>query len=87
MSVSLGRWQLLPEPITLDEFNIMPKLTSMFFEYGLELETEVPCPLEVVDEVILRINAFEVIRYKVNSCRFFSCRDQYNIHNYHIQPF
>ena len=61
------RWQLLPRPITLDEFNVKPHLSPAFFELGMELVGEIPTtPWEVQDQAVLMIKAWEVIRYKVS---------------------
>ena len=61
------RWQLLPRPITLDEFNVKPHLSPAFFELGMELVGEIPTtPWEVQDQAVLKVKAWEVIRYKVS---------------------
>ena len=59
------KWQLIDNPISLDEFNSLPHLSSMFFELGLELVGEVPTPWVVQDGGVLRIKAWEAIQYKV----------------------
>ena len=60
-----SRWQLVEDPITLEEFNSGPHLSPAFFEHGLELVDDIPTPMVVEDSAILRIKSWEVIRYKV----------------------
>ena len=60
------RWQLVAEPITLEEFNLKPHLSPAFFELGMEVVGEVPTtPWIIQDQGVLRIKAWDVIRYKV----------------------
>ena len=60
------RWQLVSKPITLKEFNKKPNLSPAFFELGMEIVGEVPAtPWLVQDQGVLKIKAWEVIRYKV----------------------
>ena len=63
------KWQLLRDPVDLDTFNIMPALTSFFFEYCLKFPQEVFMPLESTEFVDVKIKAYEVTRYKF---KFFS---------------
>ena len=57
----------MPNPISLEEFNKKPHLSPAFFELGLELVGEVPdTPWNVHDQAILRLKAYEVLRYKVS---------------------
>ena len=58
------KWQLLEEPISLDRFNTMPLLTSMFFEYAMKLSADLEMPIVVQDEIDVKIRAWEMIRYK-----------------------
>ena len=60
------RWQLVTDPITLEEFNMKPHLSPAFFELGMEVVGEMPnTPWIVQDQGVLRIKAWDVIRYKV----------------------
>ena len=61
-----NRWQLIDEPITLEDFNSKPHLSSYFFDLGLELVDDVPTPFQVEDTAIIKIKSWEVIRYKVD---------------------
>ena len=58
------KWQLLATPVTLDKFNSMPLLNSMFFEYALKLSSDLQMPILAQDSVDVKIKAWEVIRYK-----------------------
>ena len=56
----------MTKPITLDEFNLKPHLSPAFFELGLQIVGDVPAtPWFVQDQGVLRIKAWDVIRYKV----------------------
>lgn len=70
-----SKWQLLDQPISLETFNIMPLLNSMFFEYSLKISKDLPLPLVTQEHVDIKIWAFEVIRYKYK----FFFRDQVKI--------
>ena len=59
------RWQLMEDPITLQQFNASPHLSSMFFELGLDLVDNIPTPWMVQDSGVITIKAWDVIRYKV----------------------
>ena len=60
------RWQLVSKPITLEQFNLKPHLSPAFFELGMEMVGEVPStPWIVQDQGVLKIKAWDVIRYKV----------------------
>ena len=59
-----SKWQLLNQPVTLDKFNTMPLLTSMFFEYAMKLSSDQEMPIIVNESVDIKIKAWEVIRYK-----------------------
>ena len=41
-----------------------PLLNSMFFEYSMRLDRNLPRPIEVYDSVDISIWAWEVVRYK-----------------------
>ena len=75
-----SRWQLLPEPITLEAFNTLPLLNSYFFKYSLKLPYDLPMPIFVTQESVdIKIKATQVVRYKNK----FYWRDQVR----HIFPF
>ena len=60
------RWQLVSKPITLEQINLKPHLSPAFFELGMEIVGEVPStPWIVQDQGVLKIKAWDVIRYKV----------------------
>lgn len=58
------RWQLLDSPISLDTFNALPLLNSMFFEYSLRLGPQLPSPIIIQESINIDIWAWEVVRYK-----------------------
>ena len=61
-----SRWQLLDCPIDLAQFNAKPHLSSMFFNFGLELVDPVPStPWLIQDSSTMKIQSTQVIRYKV----------------------
>ena len=71
------KWQLLENPLSLDQFNSLPMLTSMFFEYSLALQPDLPSPIIVHENAAIVISAWEAVRYKF---KFFpvnkvKCRD------------
>lgn len=39
------RWQLLDKPISLDNFNNLPKITANFFEFNLKLRSKIANPI------------------------------------------
>ena len=59
------KWQLLEEPITLEQFNSSPHLSPMFFDLGLELVDNIPTPWVVQNSGVIRIKSWDVIQYKV----------------------
>ena len=59
------QWQLLEEPITLEQFNRSPHLFPMFFDLGLELVDNIPTPWVVQNSGVIRIKSWDVIQYKV----------------------
>ena len=60
-----SRWQLLEDPITLEQFNCSPHLSSSFFDLGLDLDDDIPTPWIVQDSGVIQIKAWDAIRYKV----------------------
>ena len=57
----------MTDPITLEEFNMKPHLSPAFFELGMEVVGEMPTtPWTIQDQGVLRIKAWDVIRYKVS---------------------
>ena len=61
----------MDDPISLTEFNSRPHLSPAFFQHGLELVDDIPTPYTVEDSAVLRINSWEVIRYKVRDFLLF----------------
>ena len=64
--------------MTLDEFNQLPVLTSMFFEYSLTLEPNLRSPVIVHESASVVISAWEAVRYKfkffqVNKVSWHAC--------------
>ncbi|XP_074596726.1 uncharacterized protein LOC141851833 [Brevipalpus obovatus] len=59
-----SKWQLLEKPITLREFNALPKVTPYFFEYNLKIRSEVANPIEFKIQKEIKIGAHETMRYK-----------------------
>ena len=66
---------MLATPVTLDSFNSMPLLNSMFFEHALKLSSDLEMPILAQDSVDVKIKAWEVIRYKYK----FFLKDKVNI--------
>ena len=60
-----SRCQLLEELMTLEQFNCSPHLSSSFFDLGLELVDDIPTPWGLQDRGVIKIKAWEAIRYKV----------------------
>ena len=59
------RWQLLTKPLTLDEFNGLPRLTCAFFDYGLRfLDQNIHTPTLIFEQTEINIWAWEVMHYK-----------------------
>ena len=54
----------MENPISLDEFNSLPMLTSMFFEYSLTLQPDLQSPIIVHENAAIVISAWEAVRYK-----------------------
>jgi hypothetical protein len=54
----------LENPISLEDFNCLPMLTSMFFEYSLNLEPNLQSPIVVHENASIVISAWEAVRYK-----------------------
>ena len=50
--------------MSLDEFNQLPVLTSMFFEFSLSLEPNLRSPIIVHESAAVVISAWEAVRYK-----------------------
>lgn len=61
---SYNRWQLLDHPITLDEFNEMPKVTPYFFQLSLQIRSRPQNPIVFRVQTEVKIGSHEAIRYK-----------------------
>lgn len=64
MHTPARRWQLLVKPLTLDEFNGLPKVTPYFFEFNLKIRTKLQNPIEFRVQTEIKIGAHEPMRYK-----------------------
>ena len=59
------RWQLLKEPVSLENFLVQPLLTGLFFDYALRLEPELTHPIVVHEKkATLNVWAWEPVRYR-----------------------
>ena len=63
LAISL-RWQLLDKPLTLDEFNSMPKVSPNFFEFNLKIRSKVQNPVVFRISTEVKIGSHEAMRYK-----------------------
>jgi len=50
------RWQLLEQPYTLSEFEDLPPVKSLFFRYGLKLETHTNAVIRTNDSFSLSVS-------------------------------
>lgn len=64
MIVTLLRWQLLDKPLTLEQFNSLPKVTDHFFEYNLRIRSRLPNLIQFRISTEIKIASHEPIRYK-----------------------
>ncbi len=76
------KWQLLSSPISLETFNDMPLLTSMFFEYSLKLSLDLQAPILTNSFVDIKMKAWEVIRYKYKF--FLASKGENDRHNSYV---
>ena len=60
------KWQLLEDPISLDQFNASPHFSSTFFDFNLELLDIIPSPWIINESGVIRIKSWETFRYKVH---------------------
>lgn len=58
------RWQLLDKPISLDDFNQLPKITANFFEFNLKLRSKIANPINFKVQTEIKIASHEPLRYK-----------------------
>ena len=59
------RWQLLKEPVSLDNFLVQPLLCGLFFDYSLRLGPDLSHPIVVYDKkAAIDIWAWEPVRYR-----------------------
>ncbi|KAH7969598.1 uncharacterized protein LOC119383635 isoform X2 [Rhipicephalus sanguineus] len=64
MEKNYSRWQLLDKPLTLEEFNSLPKVTPHFFQLNMRLRTRPQNPITFKVRTELRIASHEPMRYK-----------------------
>lgn len=60
----VSRWQLLDKPLSLAEFNALPKVTEFFFEYNLNIRSKIQNPLEFRISTEIKIGGHEAMRFK-----------------------
>ena len=58
------RWQLLDKPLTLQEFNDLPKVTPSFFDFNLKIRSKVSSPITFKIQSEIKIASHEAMRYK-----------------------
>ncbi|XP_063880201.1 kyphoscoliosis peptidase-like isoform X2 [Scylla paramamosain] len=58
------RWQLLEEPLNLEEFNALPKVLPEFWSCGLRLHRPLHNPVVVRNQIEVTLMAPTLIRYK-----------------------
>ncbi|XP_022241908.1 kyphoscoliosis peptidase-like [Limulus polyphemus] len=58
------RWQLLDKPITLEQFNTLPKVTPFFLQYNLKIRSCVQNPVLCKVQTEVKLGAHEPVRYK-----------------------
>ena len=59
-----NRWQLLDKPLTLTEFNDLPKVTPSYFDFNLKIRSKVSCPLVFKIQTEIKVASHEPMRYK-----------------------
>uniref|UniRef100_T1KRA8 Transglutaminase-like domain-containing protein n=1 Tax=Tetranychus urticae TaxID=32264 RepID=T1KRA8_TETUR len=59
-----SRWQLLDKPLTLEEFNTLPKVTPYFFEFNLKIRSKLANPINFRVQAEIKIGGHEAMRYK-----------------------
>jgi transglutaminase/protease-like cytokinesis protein 3 len=57
-------WQLIEKPISLKEFNALPRVMPQFFEYNLYIRSKQTHPYEFRVQAEVQIGAQEPMRYK-----------------------
>ncbi|XP_042874319.1 kyphoscoliosis peptidase-like isoform X1 [Penaeus japonicus] len=62
--LNYNRWQLLEAPISLEDFNALPKVMPGFWEVGLRLNKPMHCPVVFRQQTEVKISASTLIRYK-----------------------
>ncbi|KAG0425157.1 hypothetical protein HPB47_027651 [Ixodes persulcatus] len=64
MEKNYSRWQLLDKPLTLEEFNSLPKMTPHFFQFNMRIRTKPQNPIIFRVRTELRLASHEPMRYK-----------------------
>lgn len=59
-----SRWQLLEKPLTLAEFNDLPKVTPSFFDFNLKIRSKVTSPITFKIQTEIKVSSHEAMRYK-----------------------
>lgn len=58
------RWQLLDKPLTLQQFNDLPKVTPSFFDFNLKIRSKVSSPITFKIQSEIKVASHEAMRYK-----------------------
>ncbi|XP_023234159.1 kyphoscoliosis peptidase-like isoform X1 [Centruroides sculpturatus] len=59
-----SRWQLLDNPLSLDEFNTLPKVTPFFFDYNIKIRSKPTNPVVFKVHKEIKLASHEPLRYK-----------------------
>lgn len=62
--LTFSRWQLLDKPLSIEQFNAMPKVTESFFEYNLSIRSKMQSPLQFRISTEIKCGSHEAMRYK-----------------------
>lgn len=55
---------MLDKPLSLKEFNALPKVSEYFFQYNLSIRSKIENPLEFRISTEIKIGSHEAMRYK-----------------------
>lgn len=55
---------MLDKPLTLEEFNTLPKVTPYFFEFNLKIRSKLANPINFRVQAEIKIGGHEAMRYK-----------------------
>ncbi|XP_064480906.1 kyphoscoliosis peptidase-like [Ornithodoros turicata] len=59
-----SRWQLLDKPVSLDEYNSLPKVSPQFFQFNMRIRSKPQNPIVFRVRTELRLASHEPMRYK-----------------------